>query len=189
MIASHADYSKTNVVFPIKQPTYKMKKKAKEKVAMNNFQHRKNLLTARPTPEMVPPRSNNIISKISFPGDTFQVSIPERTGSDLLCNNKSACSVHFQRYMSTFAFMLAVGLSLVLILSNPTGVNGDLVGGVIAVPLVLDRVDTPYYIRDDVIVAETGELIIRPGVQMLFSPTVGITVFGRLIAEVIKLFL
>lgn len=92
----------------------------------------------------------------------------------------SLCS-HF--LLSPFVFLLLVGLSCVLVIS-PVAVNGDLVGGVITVPLILDRVDTPYYIREDVIIAESGELVIRPGVQMLFSPTVGITVFGRLIAEV-----
>lgn len=63
------------------------------------------------------------------------------------------------------------------------GVRGE-IGGLITVPLVLDRTSSPYFIREDVIVDHSGELVIRPGVQLYFSPTVGITVFGRLIAEV-----
>lgn len=93
------------------------------------------------------------------------------------------CLLRSHFLLSPFVFLLLVGLSCVLVIS-PVAVNGDLVGGVITVPLILDRVDTPYYIREDVIIAESGELVIKPGVQMLFSPTVGITVFGRLIAEV-----
>lgn len=93
---------------------------------------------------------------------------PERTTS----GSRLSSSV-----ISPFVFFLA------LVLISPV-VKSDLVGGVITVPLVLDRVDKPYLIREDVIVAESGELLIKPGVQLLFSPTVGITVFGRLIAEV-----
>lgn len=58
------------------------------------------------------------------------------------------------------------------------------IGGLISVPLVLERTSSPYFIREDVIIDHSGELVIRPGVHLHFSPTVGITVFGRLIAEV-----
>jgi hypothetical protein len=63
------------------------------------------------------------------------------------------------------------------------GVSGEL-GGVITVPVVLERTTSPYFIREELIIDHGAELVIRPGVQLLFSPTVGITVFGRLVAEV-----
>jgi len=60
-------------------------------------------------------------------------------------------------------------------------------GGLITRPVILDRTDVPYFVRNDVIIAHSGELILKPGVKLHFSPTFGITVFGKLYAEVRKL--
>jgi len=76
-------------------------------------------------------------------------------------------------------------LWLVLQCQHFGGVRGERgLGGSILVPMTLDRQDTPYLVLEDIVIEETGELTIRPGVKLLFAPTVGITVFGRLIAEV-----
>jgi hypothetical protein len=79
--------------------------------------------------------------------------------------------------------MTSAVLVLGLLGQVPAGVKAE-IGGLITVPVVLDRTSSPYYVRQDVIIDHTGELVIKPGVQLLFSPTVGITVFGRIVAEV-----
>jgi len=89
--------------------------------------------------------------------------------------------------LSQFKSLLVVLIAWIAVVKVP-GVKSE-IGGVIRVPLVLDRTSSPYYIREDVIIDHLGELIIKPGVQLLFSPTVGITVFGRIIAEVSVFFI
>lgn len=44
---------------------------------------------------------------------------------------------------------------------------------------------SPYFILNNVIVEDTGQLIIDPGVTLKFSPKTGITVKGSIIANVI----
>lgn len=123
----------------------------------------------------------------SFPKNSVTSCCSEQRTScrekSVVSNRNAKSSSLFRPSFSSFLGVLLLGICCVVVI-NPVLVTGELHGGVVTVPLVLDRVDQPYYIREDVIVAETGELIIRPGVQMLFSPAVGITVFGRLIAEV-----
>ena len=43
--------------------------------------------------------------------------------------------------------------------------------------------DSPYFIENDVLVEDTGELVIEPGVTLKFGPGAGITVRGILRAE------
>ena len=43
--------------------------------------------------------------------------------------------------------------------------------------------DSPYFIENDVLVEDTGELVIEPGVTLKFGPGAGITVRGILNAE------
>ena len=76
-----------------------------------------------------------------------------------------------------------VVIFIIILSSSSPFVTAEL-GGSISVPLILDRTTSPYLVKDDIIVEATGELVIKPGVKLTFSPTVGITVFGRLVAEV-----
>lgn len=50
----------------------------------------------------------------------------------------------------------------------------------------LEKSLSPYLARDDIIVERNGHLIIDPGVEIRFSPMVGITVRGILTAKVIS---
>lgn len=85
---------------------------------------------------------------------------------------------------------ILLSLVLIFLLSlcyNLQECNGaEFITSSIRIPIILDRTDEPYFIRNDIIIEDSGELTIRPGVRLLFSPTVGLTVHGRLIAEVNK---
>lgn len=60
-------------------------------------------------------------------------------------------------------------------------------GGIIANKVSrLEKHFSPYLIKNDIIVESTGELIIEPGVEVRFAPTIGITVRGVLTAKVRK---
>ena len=48
---------------------------------------------------------------------------------------------------------------------------------------ILTLSDSPYFIENDVLVEDTGELVIEPGVTLKFGPGAGITVRGILRAE------
>ena len=48
---------------------------------------------------------------------------------------------------------------------------------------ILTLSDSPYFIENDVLVEDTGELVIEPGVTLNFGPGAGITVRGILRAE------
>lgn len=61
-------------------------------------------------------------------------------------------------------------------------------GGIIANQHRLKADQSPYFILNNVIVEDTGQLIIDPGVTLKFSPKTGITVKGSIIANVIIYF-
>jgi len=48
----------------------------------------------------------------------------------------------------------------------------------------LNKIHSPYLVREDIIIEKTGELAIDPGVELRFSPMVGLTVRGILSANV-----
>ena len=48
---------------------------------------------------------------------------------------------------------------------------------------ILTLSDSPYFIENDVLVEEEGELVIEPGVTVKFAPGAGITVRGVLTAD------
>ena len=48
---------------------------------------------------------------------------------------------------------------------------------------ILTLSDSPYFIENDVLVEDSGELVIEPGVTLKFGPGAGITVRGILSAE------
>ena len=48
---------------------------------------------------------------------------------------------------------------------------------------ILTLSDSPYFIENDVLVEDSGELVIEPGVTLKFGPGAGITVRGILRAE------
>jgi hypothetical protein len=61
----------------------------------------------------------------------------------------------------------------------------ELPGGVIAGGRTIWKPDnSPYLLRDDLLVERDAELLIEPGVEVRFAPMVGITVRGKLIAVV-----
>ncbi|XP_076314291.1 LOW QUALITY PROTEIN: protein bark beetle-like [Tachypleus tridentatus] len=75
----------------------------------------------------------------------------------------------------TFCFLV-----LGLITSGDCGV---LKQSTISNEINLDLADSPWKVPADVIVESDGQLTIEPGVEVLFSPAVGITVKGTLIAK------
>lgn len=48
----------------------------------------------------------------------------------------------------------------------------------------LNKIHSPYMVREDIIIERTGELAIDAGVELRFSPMVGLTVRGILSANV-----
>lgn len=50
--------------------------------------------------------------------------------------------------------------------------------------VVFSRSQSPYWIRNDIIVEENAELLVEPGVELRFEPQTGITVRGVLTAVV-----
>jgi hypothetical protein len=48
----------------------------------------------------------------------------------------------------------------------------------------VNKIHSPYLVREDIIIGKTGELVIDPGVEIRFSPMVGLTVRGKLSAKV-----
>lgn len=51
-------------------------------------------------------------------------------------------------------------------------------GGVIDSVITLEKIKSPYLVREDVIIARSGVLNVEPGVVVRFAPMVGITVHG-----------
>lgn len=58
-------------------------------------------------------------------------------------------------------------------------------GGIVANHYRLRADQSPYFILNNVVVEDTGQLIIDPGVILKFSPKTGITVKGSIVANVI----
>lgn len=58
-------------------------------------------------------------------------------------------------------------------------------GGVITDHHRLRADQSPYFILNNVVIEDNGQLIIDPGVTLKFSPKTGITVKGSIIANVI----
>ncbi|KAG6445644.1 protein bark beetle isoform X2 [Manduca sexta] len=68
-------------------------------------------------------------------------------------------------------------------LVNKSSVLTELPGGVLAGGRTVWKADgNPYLLRDDLLVERDAELVVEPGVEVRFSPMVGITVRGKLIA-------
>ena len=67
--------------------------------------------------------------------------------------------------------------------------NAAFSGGLINIYTRLTIADSPFYIKDDILIDKNAELKIDPGVILYFSPRKGITVRGRLTAKVSFLFL
>lgn len=49
----------------------------------------------------------------------------------------------------------------------------------------MDKRLSPYIVRNDIVIRQTGELVVEPGVEVRFAPMTGITVYGVLTAKVI----
>ena len=80
---------------------------------------------------------------------------------------------------------LVLSVILVTILSLSGQVRTDTVFSEARVSnrRILTLSDSPYFIENDVLVEDTGELVIEPGVTLRFGPGAGITVRGILRAE------
>ncbi|XP_034949444.1 protein bark beetle isoform X2 [Chelonus insularis] len=60
----------------------------------------------------------------------------------------------------------------------------ELFGGhIINGPQSLKRSESPYILREDLIIEKNGQLIIEPGVEIRFAPMIGITVRGTIVAK------
>ncbi|RVE49659.1 hypothetical protein evm_005716 [Chilo suppressalis] len=76
--------------------------------------------------------------------------------------------------------VMGVGASDPYLLNKSLGLT-ELPGGVIAGGRTFWKSDnSPYLLRDDLLVERDAELIIEPGVEVRFAPMVGITVRGKL---------
>lgn len=65
----------------------------------------------------------------------------------------------------------------------------ELPGGVLTGGRTVWRPDgSPYMLRDDLLIERDAELVVEPGVEVRFAPMIGITVRGKLVAVVSKLF-
>lgn len=72
------------------------------------------------------------------------------------------------------------------LLNKSSGLT-ELAGGVVAGGRAVWTVaESPYLLRDDLLVERNAELVIEPGVEVRFAPMVGITVRGKLVAVVSK---
>lgn len=67
-----------------------------------------------------------------------------------------------------------------------TPVNALFTGGLIAGYTKLTSADSPYFIKEHILIERNAQLQIDPGVTMYFRPRKGITVHGTLIAQVSK---
>lgn len=74
-------------------------------------------------------------------------------------------------------------LTIIKLTIAQDGASIDL-GGVITGIQRLDKSRGPYLVKDDLIIMESGELKLGPGVELKFLPKVGLTVKGILTAEV-----
>lgn len=61
------------------------------------------------------------------------------------------------------------------------------IGGIVANHHRLRADESPYFILNNVVVEDTGQLVIDPGVTLKFSPKTGITVKGSIVANVITI--
>lgn len=70
------------------------------------------------------------------------------------------------------------------LVNKSTGLT-ELPGGVLAGGRTVWKPDnSPYLLRDDLLLERDAELVIEPGVEVRFAPMIGITVRGKLIAVV-----
>lgn len=87
--------------------------------------------------------------------------------------------------VETLTFLPQSTQSMVITPRPPDEQVTELAGGVIANRQQrLNKIHSPYLLREDLIVEKTGELVIDPGVELRFSPMVGLTVRGIFSAKV-----
>lgn len=80
---------------------------------------------------------------------------------------------------STFGRRLLCAVAVIILVSALPTVRG----GVIRNRLVYNVSGSPYRITEDIIVQDSGEMVVEPGVEMQFAPGVGIFVYGILKAQ------
>ena len=85
--------------------------------------------------------------------------------------------------MSDNYFVLLVNSQIVSNNNNVLDTN-VFSGGLITGHKVLTLKESPYYIYKDIIVDSKSELIIESGVSLHFNHSIGLKVFGTLIAKV-----
>jgi len=124
-----------------------------------------------------------------------------RTGAPSL--QQTVSGVWFMSVMMMMMFVVIVGVSadidddvetltflpqstpLIMTPRPPDEQVTELAGGVIENrQQTLNKIHSPYLVREDIIIEKTGELTIDPGVELRFSPMVGLTVRGILSANV-----
>jgi hypothetical protein len=87
--------------------------------------------------------------------------------------------------VETFTFLTQSTQPMVITPQPPGEQVTELAGGVIANRQQrLNKIHSPYLLREDLIVEKTGELVIEPGVLVRFAPMVGLTIRGILSAKV-----
>jgi hypothetical protein len=62
--------------------------------------------------------------------------------------------------------------------------NGFFTGGIINGFTKLTQVDSPYHIKENILIERNAQLLIEPGVTLYFRPRKGVTLHGTLVAEV-----
>jgi len=79
-------------------------------------------------------------------------------------------------------FLLSI-VSFLLVASTSAKIETEFKDTVVAGKRTLTVADSPYVVKEDVLVEEGGQLVVEAGVTVRFMPTVGITVRGVLQAE------
>jgi hypothetical protein len=112
-----------------------------------------------------------------------------------LNKNKNFDSISFKlKFFDLFVFLLSnisillLSDSFILLCDSQSIDSQQFSGGSINGHKVLSLKESPFYIKNDILVEEKSKLIIESGVSLLFNYGIGLTVKGTLIAKVLLIF-
>lgn len=126
----------------------------------------------------------------------FKKCSKHKTVSNQSLNDCHKTEITFNRLQNNFKYFL-LNLLLIILLSDNYFVllvNSQIVsnvidinafdGGLITGHKVLTLKDSPYYVFKDIVVDSKSKLVIESGVTIHFNHSIGVQVFGTLIAKV-----
>jgi hypothetical protein len=111
-----------------------------------------------------------------------------------LNKNKNFDSISFKlKFFDLFVFLLLnisillLSDSFILLCDSQSIDSQQFSGGSINGHKVLSLKESPFYIKNDILVEEKSKLIIESGVSLFFNYGIGLTVKGTLIAKVFSI--